>query len=120
MIFIFNGLSGATPALLAEILGPMVLIIVVGVAGMIILSYLASKVLKISPYIGIAASLTALYGFPPNYVLTDECASALAKTREEKQFLMDEMLPQMIIGGFVTVTITSVIIASLFIPLLVP
>jgi hypothetical protein len=31
---------------------------------------------------------------------------------------MDEMLPQMIIGGFVTVTITSVIVAGIFINML--
>lgn len=118
MIFIFSGLSGATPELLSEILGPMVTIIVVGVIGMIILSVLASRFLKISPYIAVATSLTALYGFPPNYVLTDECTTALAETPEEKAFLMDKMLPQMIVGGFVTVTIASVIIASIFIPLL--
>ncbi|MBF1335634.1 MAG: hypothetical protein HXM60_07355, partial [Megasphaera micronuciformis] len=120
MVFIFGGLSSATPELLAEILGPMVLIIVVGVIGMVILAYFVSKFLKMSPYMAIATSLTALYGFPPNYVLTDECTTALAKTKEEKKMLMDEMLPQMIVGGFVTVTITSVIIASLFIPLLQP
>ena len=120
MVFIFGGLSSATPELLAEILGPMVLIIVVGVIGMVILAYFVSKFLKMSPYMAIATSLTALYGFPPNYVLTDECTTALAKTKEEKKMLMDEMLPQMIVGGFVTVTITSVIISSLFIPLLQP
>ena len=74
--------------------------------------------MKKCPYIAVATSLTALYGFPPNYVLTDECTTALAETPEEKAFLMDKMLPQMIVGGFVTVTITSVIIASIFIPLL--
>lgn len=120
MIFIFNGLNSASPTLLAGILGPMVLIIIVGVIGMVLFSYIVSKFLKISSYMAIAASLTALYGFPPNYVLTDECTTALAETAEEKKFLMNAMLPQMIVGGFVTVTITSVIIASLFIPLLQP
>ena len=120
MIFIFNGLNSASPTLLAGILGPMVLIIIVGVIGMVLFSYVVSKFLKISSYMAIAASLTALYGFPPNYVLTDECTTALAETAEEKKFLMNAMLPQMIVGGFVTVTITSVIIASLFIPLLQP
>ena len=31
---------------------------------------------------------------------------------------MDLMLPQMIVGGFVTVTITSVVIAGIFVNLL--
>ena len=65
-----------------------------------------------------ATSLTALYGFPPNYILTEESVKALAETPEEHQYLLDAMLPQMIVGGFVTVTITSVIIAGIFIGLL--
>ncbi len=118
MMYVFGGLNSATPELLLEILGPLVFIIVVGVAGMCICSTIVGKILKVSPYMAIATSLTALYGFPPNYVLTDEASKALADNDDEKEYLMDNMLPQMIVGGFVTVTITSVIIASIFIPLL--
>ncbi len=118
MIFVFSGLAKATPAMLGKIALPLVLIIVVGVIGMIIFALIAGKLLHISPYMAIATSLTALYGFPPNYVLTEEAAKALAETPEEKQYLMDAMLPQMIVGGFVTVTITSVVVAGIFINLL--
>lgn len=118
MMYVFSGLNSATPALLLEIAGPLVFIIVIGVAGMCVCAGVAGKVLKVSPFMAIATSLTALYGFPPNYVLTDEASKALAENDEEKAYLMDSMLPQMIVGGFVTVTITSVIIASIFIPML--
>ena len=118
MMYVFGGLNSATPELLLEILGPLVLISVVGVVGMCICSTIVGKILKVSPYMAIATSLTALYGFPPNYVLTEEASKALADNDDEKNYLMDNMLPQMIVGGFVTVTITSVIIASIFIPLL--
>lgn len=118
MIYVFSGLNNATPRLLLEIIGPMLFIIVTGVAGMSIFSIIAGKLLHVSIFMAIATSLTALYGFPPNYVLTDEASKALAENEDEKSFLMDSMLPQMIVGGFVTVTITSVIIASIFIPLL--
>lgn len=118
MIFVFGGLNSATPQLLLEIIGPMAFIIVVGVVGMCICSSIAGRLLKVSSYMAIATSLTALYGFPPNYVLTDEASKALSENEDEKNYLMDNMLPQMIVGGFVTVTITSVVIASIFIPLL--
>jgi hypothetical protein len=62
-----------------------------------------------------AVALTALYGFPPNYILTEEGAKAIAENQEEKDFLMGEMLPQMLVGGFTTVTIASVIIAGIFV-----
>ena len=118
MIYVFDGLKDATPQMLTGIIGPMAAIIAVGVAGLAILSIIVGKVLGKSWMMSFAVSLTALYGFPPNFILTDEACKALAETPEEKQRLMDEMLPQMIVGGFVTVTITSVIVAGIFVNLL--
>ena len=118
MLYIFSGLNNATPELLLEILAPMIIIIIIGVLGMAVFSVIIAKILKVSVPMAFASSLTSLYGFPPNYILTEECAKSLATTDEEKQYLMDNMLPQMIVGGFVTVTITSVIIASILAPLL--
>ena len=118
MLFVFDGLKTATPDSLGQVIVPMLTIIVVGVFGMAVMSILVGKVLKVSPYMAFACSLTALYGFPPNLVLTQEAAKALAETKEENDYLMDNMLPQMIVGGFVTVTITSVIIAGAFVGLL--
>lgn len=118
MIYVFSGLKDATPAILMEAAGPMVMIILVGIIGMGITSIIAGKFLGISWNMAFAVSLTALYGFPPNYILTEECVKALANTEEEHKFLMDRLLPMMIVGGFITVTITSVIIAGLFINML--
>lgn len=118
MLYIFSGLNNTTPQLLLEILAPMLIIIVIGVLGMAVFSITAGKLLKVSLPMAFASALTSLYGFPPNYVLTEECVKSLAKTEDEKQYLMDYMVPQMIVGGFVTVTIASVIIASIFMPLL--
>ncbi len=115
MIFVFAGLKDATPQMLGEAIGPMFIIIIVGVIGMGILSIITGKVLGISWNMAFAVSLTALYGFPPNYILTEESVKALAQTPEEYQFLMGRMLPMMIVGGFITVTITSVIIAGFFV-----
>ncbi|WP_027624354.1 membrane protein [Clostridium lundense] len=118
MVYIFGALSKATPQMLAQIAGPLFLIIIVGVIGMAITSILVGKLLGMTKEMAFATSLTALYGFPPNYVLTEEASKALANNEEEKKYLMDNMLPQMIVGGFVTVTITSVIIAGIFTNLL--
>ena len=114
MLYVFDGLKSATPAMLGSVIGPMLLLIVIGVIGMVIFGVVAGKLVKLSPYMSIATNLTALYGFPPNYVLTEEACNAIAKTPEEKDHLMKRMMPQMIVGGFMTVTITSVIIAGIF------
>lgn len=118
MMFIFDGLKSATPDMLKECIVPMAIIIVIGVIGMAILSIIVGKVLKVSYEMAFATSLTALYGFPPNLILTQEASKALAETPEEEQYLMDQMAPMMIVGGFVTVTITSVLIAGTFVNLL--
>jgi len=118
MVYVFSGLKDVTPDMLLSCIGPMLIIIVIGVIGLAIFSILAGRLLKVSWRMAFATSLTALYGFPPNYVLTEESANSMAETPEEKQYLMDHMLPQMLVGGFVTVTITSVVIAGIFVNLL--
>ena len=118
MIYVFDGLKNATPEMLGDLIGPMAIIIVLGVAGMGVLSILVGRFLGVSWEMAFATSLTALYGFPPNYILTEESVKALAENEGEHKYLMDAMLPQMIVGGFVTVTITSVVIAGIFVNLL--
>lgn len=118
MVAVFGGLKDATPEMMISCIKPMAIIVVTGVVGMVICAAVAGKVLKVSNNMAIATSLTALYGFPPNYILTEESVKALAETPEEHQYLMEQMLPQMIVGGFITVTITSVVIAGIFVNLL--
>jgi hypothetical protein len=118
MAFVFAGLAKATPAMLVQIVGPLVGIIIIGVTGMALMSIIFGKMLGYSKAMAFAIALTALYGFPPNYILTEEASKALAENEEEKKFLMDEMLPKMLVGGFTTVTIASVIIAGIFVKFL--
>ena len=114
MMYVFDGLKTATPAMLASVIGPMVILIVIGVAGMAIFEFVAAKVLKVDYPLALANGLTALYGFPPNAIITENTCKALGETPEEFDYLMSEMYPSMIVGGFTTVTITSVIIAGIF------
>ncbi|BCV25675.1 MAG TPA: hypothetical protein GXX50_11905 [Firmicutes bacterium] len=112
MAYVFTGFSQATPAMLGQIVVPLVGIIILGVAGMALFSMFLGTRLGFTKEMALAVTLTALYGFPPNYILTEEAAKALAETPEEKEFLMNEMLPQMLVGGFTTVTIASVVLAG--------
>lgn len=114
MMYIFDGLKDSTPEMLASIVLPMIELIVIGVAGMGILCFVVSKILRMSFLLAFATALTALYGFPPNAIITESVCTALAQNKEEKDYLMSKMFPAMIVGGFVTVTITSVIIAGAF------
>ncbi len=114
MMYVFDGLKDCTPDMLMDIIFPMVALIVVGVLGMAIMSFIVSKILRMSFPMAFANGLTALYGFPCDAIITESTCTALAQTPEEKEYLMSKMFPSMIVGGFVTVTITSVFIAGVF------
>jgi len=118
MAYIFGNLSKASPAMLASLAVPFISIIILGVVGLLIFSLISGKILKQSVPMSCAIGLNALYGFPPNYLLTLEAADALGKNKEEVEFLKKEILPKMLVGGFVSVTIVSVVVAGIFVKFL--
>ena len=118
LMYMFNGLKDCTPEMLSNILFPMVALIVVGVIGMAIVVFFAAKPLKLSFPMAMATALTALYGFPANAIITETTCNNLTDDADERAYLMSKMFAPMIVGGFTTVTITSVIIAGIFVGLL--
>lgn len=118
MLFIFDGLKQATPSMMAEIILPLLGAIIIGVIGMYIFSFIAGKLLKVSKEMAFAVSLTALYGFPADYIITNEVINSLTKDEKEKEVLTSHMLPPMLVGGFITVTIVSVVLAGIFVSFL--
>jgi MFS family permease len=115
MLFIFDGLKQATPSMLLEIIVPLIGTIILGVVGMYIFSFIVGKILKVSKEMAFAVSLTALYGFPADYIITNEVINSLTEDEKERAALTSHMLPPMLVGGFVTVTIVSVVLAGIFV-----
>ncbi|WP_059171657.1 hypothetical protein [Bacillus sp. FJAT-27445] len=115
MLFIFDGLKQATPSMMLEILYPLIGTIILAVIGMYIFSFIAGKILKVSKHMAFAVSLTALYGFPADYIITNEVIKSLTDDEKEREMLTSHMLPPMLVGGFITVTIVSVILAGIFV-----
>lgn len=114
VLYVFEGLKDCSPQMLGDLIGPMIMLIVMGVAGMAAMAFVASLVLRRSFSITFANCLTALYGFPFDQIITISTIDSVAKNKDEHAFLMSKMFPSMIVGGFVTVTITSVFIAGIF------
>lgn len=115
MLFIFDGLKHATPSMMLDILYMLIGVIVLGVIGMYIFSFIAGKILKVSKEMAFSISLTALYGFPADYIITNEVIKSLTEDEKEREMLTSHMLPPMLVGGFITVTIVSVILAGIFV-----
>lgn len=118
MAIIFGNLSSATPEMLLSLLFPLVGSLVLGVIGISIFSAIAGKVLKVSMPMAIAIGTSALFGFPGTFIISNEVAMANGKTEEDRQIILDEILPKMLVAGFITVTIASVVLAGFMAPLI--
>lgn len=106
-------MGSITPQMLIEYLPQIALILVVGAVGLIVGGFISSKLLGWHPYKGIPVALTAMFGFPGDYILCEEVSRSVARNKEEEKVIFNELLSSMLVGGFTTVTIASVVIASL-------
>lgn len=118
MLSVFSGLKDCTPHMLKTLIGPMLIMIIIGVIGMAIAAFVIAKIFKMSFPLALANGLTALYGFPCDAIITESTCNSLTEDPDERGYLMSQMFPSMVVGGFVTVTITSVIFAGYFAQLL--
>jgi hypothetical protein len=118
LVPIFMSLSKATPQMVVSLIGPMIAAFVIALAGMVILSLLMSKILGYSWELSLAIGSTCLFGFPGTFIISQEVAQSQSESPEEKEFLLKHILPKMLVAGFTTVTIASVILAGVIVNLL--
>jgi hypothetical protein len=118
MSVIFGNLAKATPEMLVSILFPLVATLVLGVIGIAIFSGIMGKVLKLSPTMAIAIGSSALFGFPGTFIISNEVANANGKSPEERGAILDAILPKMLVAGFITVTIASVVLAGIMVKMI--
>lgn len=120
MLFIFDSLNRATPDMLLRIALPLVVLIACAIVGMFIFSVIAGKLLGVSKEMAFSIALTALYGFPADYIITNEVITMLTKDEKERQVLTSHMMGPMLIGGFISVTIVSVVLAGFMVAMITP
>lgn len=113
LIIIFGPLATVSIHDLIDLIVPFLLSFLIGVAGSMVFAMIAGKVLGYSLPMAIAIGLTGLYGFPGTMILSQESALHAGETDEEIKAIESQILPKMIIAGFSTVTITSVIVTSI-------
>lgn len=118
MAVIFAPLANATPEVLSSLILPLVITLVLGTIGIFIFATIAAKIFKMSVPMAIAIGVTALFGFPGTFVLSNEVAVANGKTEEERKRILDEILPKMLVAGFATVTVGSVVMAGIMVKML--
>ena len=120
MLAVLGGLKNATPEKLMEVAAPLGIAILLATIGIITVSLIMSKMKFIgyNKWLCMAIGLNCFLGFPPNYFVTMESINALSNDEAERQYLNDEMMPKMILGSVITVSIVSVVVAGLMVPML--
>lgn len=118
IVVILSNLSSATPELFMDILPALLMTIVIGSIGNILLSLLVGRFLKVSPWMSVALGITALFGFPGTAILPAEVANSNFDNKEERELFLESVSPKMLVGGFVTVSIGSVVLAGFLAPIL--
>ena len=113
LILVFAPLATVEPHEVASLAGPLVLTFVFGIAGIAVSAVLVGKLVGYTPSMSFAIGLTALFGFPGTMILSQEAAKGAGESPEEVAAIEGQLLPKMIVAGFSTVTITSVIITSI-------
>jgi hypothetical protein len=118
MAIIPGSLGKATPGDVAGMLLPLFGLLVFGGLGICLGSIPVGKLLGFSWEMSAAIGFTAMFGFPGTYVLSNEAAKNNGATEEERKAILDHILPKMLVAGFITVTIVSVIFAGVLAPMI--
>ena len=114
IVVVMSSTDGVTYDALVQSLGPVLLIIVIAAVGIIIGGFAASKMLW-DPLKGIPVALTAMFGFPGDYIICEEVSRSVTEDEQERKVIMDEILTPMLVGGFTTVTTASIVVASILV-----
>ncbi|MBR3117919.1 hypothetical protein [Oceanobacillus profundus] len=116
IIFVVIGtMADVSPQDVLNNLPSIIVLLLLGTLGISLGGFIVSKLLKWHPYKGMPVALTALFGFPADYILCEEVSRSIARNKEEEETIFNEMLTPMLIGGFTTVTIASVVIAGILV-----
>lgn len=109
-----NTLSKNTVFTLLRFATPLLIVVSVSTIVLIVTGFLASKVLKTSPYGRIAMTLNCMVGFPVNKLIIDRSISITAD-EGEKGYLNSKLAPLLNIGTMLIVNTVSIIIISVMI-----
>jgi hypothetical protein len=91
--------ANSTPSQIFALILPVVVFMLLSTVGILLLSMVTGKLLGYSPSMSAAVGLNCYLGFPYNFQLTNEGIAAVVNTEEEREYLVNLIMPKMIIGG---------------------
>ncbi len=116
VVYAFESVYQITPSMFVSLVKPFLVVMAIGILTILVGGLIIGKLFRISYLMTTAIGLTALFGFPATYYIAMEVAEACSKNSEEKNALEKYLVPKLMVAGFATVSIGSVIAASVMLP----
>ena len=103
--------------MLLDMLWPLVGMLVICGIAIAIMSAIVGKFLGYSLYMSAAIGVCCLFGYPCTQLITEDVCRTLDCDEETRELVKGKMMPKMIVSGFTTVTIGSVVFAGIIVPM---
>jgi len=115
VILVLGSMNNITLKLFATQFPAILSILTIGTIGLLLGGIIGAKIVKWPKELSIPVVLTAEFGFPGDYLISDEVARSTGSNKKERDIILDKILPPMLVGGYTTVTITSIIVAGILV-----
>ncbi|SDR80670.1 hypothetical protein SAMN04489752_0315 [Brevibacterium siliguriense] len=114
-LVVIVAVGSITPANLISALVPTLVILILGPLGIALGGLVTARILGLDRNLATPVALTALFGFPGDFIICQEVAEGVARNEAERDALLNHIFPPLLIGGFTTVTTGSVVVASVLV-----
>lgn len=110
---ILASLADATPEVIVDLLPSILIALIFGSLGILVFTFIGSKIFKMSKWMSFGIGISALFGFPGTYIVSQEVTQSVGTTESERKAISNHILPKMLVSGFVTVSIGSILLAGI-------
>lgn len=115
MMGLFKTLASSGTDGIASVVGIAAALVAFATVAMGLMALLASKIFKQSFFMCYAIVLNAFSGFPINMLITTEAININTEEGDERDNITAEIMPKMLVAGFVCVTIVSALLAGILV-----
>ncbi|HIV86765.1 MAG TPA: hypothetical protein H9896_01490 [Candidatus Pygmaiobacter gallistercoris] len=122
MLAVLSVIPGSLASLslsdLVKMIVPLVGTLLVGAVFICLFGAIAGKVLGVHWTIAFAIAICCTIGYPGTQIVVDEVVRSLDCDEETRTRIYNNVLPQIIVSGFTSVTVASVIFAGIVCPMI--
>jgi hypothetical protein len=118
MVYLVNAFSSLTLERLISFIVPLIVLLTIGTVALVLGAIIMGKLLKIDWRLAGSLGPAAMFGYPFSQLICEDVVREMHLSDEDSEKLLGVVMPQMVIAGFVTVTIASVFIAGIVAPMI--